>query len=368
VLPVEVCAPLPGGLEDGSDWALVRRDAPGDAPIACQRCRVGPWSEGGERLCFMARPDQGRTAYGFRRARKAETAVAVETAPTGGRRVVEGERAVLVYNAGMMLPAGVPENWRRSSYVHPLYGLDGETLSDDFAKDHRHHRGLFWAWPKVGLEGNVYDLWAISGVATRFEEGLGEEPGPVCAIFGVRNGWYVGDRRIMAETAWFRVWRSGEVGRAIDVSLQWEAVGQPVTLRGAEGKGYGGLSLRFAPRAGTVITTSAGRQSKDSDRQPSPWADLSARFAGRADRSGIAIFIDADNPGFPNGWCLRDYGFLGVEWPALDTVTLEPGKPVRLQYRVWVHRGDAEDGRAADAYANYAQPPVVRVSLKGGEP
>jgi sugar/nucleoside kinase (ribokinase family) len=36
----------------------------------------------------------------------------------------------------MVLPEGVPEDRRRSCYIHPIYGLDGQVLTDDFPKDH----------------------------------------------------------------------------------------------------------------------------------------------------------------------------------------------------------------------------------------
>src|SRR5687767_7565410 len=67
----------------------------------------------------------------------------------GSVQVSEGNRPVLVYNHGVISREGVPADRARSSYVHPIYGLDGEVLTDDFPKDHYHHRGLFWAWPHV---------------------------------------------------------------------------------------------------------------------------------------------------------------------------------------------------------------------------
>ena len=48
----------------------------------------------------------------------------------------EGDKPVLVYNHGVLLKPGVPANRARSTYLHPLYGLDGEVLTDDFPKDH----------------------------------------------------------------------------------------------------------------------------------------------------------------------------------------------------------------------------------------
>ena len=61
----------------------------------------------------------------------------------------EGDRPVLVYNHGVISRTNVPADRARSSYVHPLYGLEGEVLTDDFPVDHFHHRGLFWAWPRM---------------------------------------------------------------------------------------------------------------------------------------------------------------------------------------------------------------------------
>jgi hypothetical protein len=65
--------------------------------------------------------------------------------------LLEGDRPVLAYNAGIQTKAGVPAVLARSCYVHPLYGLDGEVLTDDFPRDHYHHRGLFWAWPHIRI-------------------------------------------------------------------------------------------------------------------------------------------------------------------------------------------------------------------------
>ena len=45
--------------------------------------------------------------------------------------------------------------------------------------------------------------------------------------------------------------------------LTWTPLSEPLTLEGAEGKSYGGLTLRFAPRTHTVITTPLGQGEQD---------------------------------------------------------------------------------------------------------
>ena len=69
----------------------------------------------------------------------------------------EDDRPVLVYNHGIIRREGVPADRARSSYVHPLYGLSGEVLTDDFPEDHYHHHGIFWTWPEVVLDGPIDD-------------------------------------------------------------------------------------------------------------------------------------------------------------------------------------------------------------------
>ncbi len=257
--------------------------------------------------------------------------------------LLEGEKPVLTYNYGGALKKGVPEDWRRSCYIHPVYGLDGEVLTDDFPADHLHHRGLCWVWPRVIVGDKEYDLWTLQGAEQKFERWLGEKAARRFAAFGAANGWYVGEKKIVEETVRVRVFRASEKGRAIDVELKLEATKEPVTISGRSPvKGYGGFSFRFAPRKETVLTTPAGKEAEDTNLKHFPWADLSAKFAGKDSFSGVAIFDDARNPGFPNGWTLRHYGFLGVAWPGLELYTLKPGEPLTLRYRVWVHRAGAD--------------------------
>jgi hypothetical protein len=279
-----------------------------------------------------------------------------------GRLVLtEGERSVLTYVYGMTLPAGVPAQFRRACYVHPLCDLDGHVLTDDFPKDHYHHRGLFWTWPVVRVGDATYDLWALEGMEQRFERYLGREAGPVYAALGAEAGWFHGEQKVIQEAVWLRVFRAGEVGRAIDLELTLAAVGSPVTRGGRPGKGYGDLTLRFAPREGTVLHSSEGPEPQDADQRIARWADLSAQFLNPARPAGAAIFNSPGNPTDPVGWTLRPYGILNPAWPGTGEVTLQPGQSVTLRYRLWIHRGNVEAGHVADAYEAFANPPQARV-------
>jgi hypothetical protein len=283
----------------------------------------------------------------------------------GTLRLEEDGQPVLAYNYGLQLDEGVPAAYERSTYIHPIWSPSGTVLTDDFPDDHYHHRGLSWMWPRVRVAGATYDLWHLRGVRQVFGRWLAQDEGPVCATLGVQNTWRLdGGDPIVEERVWIRVFKATERGRAIDVQLTFAALDQPVQLLGQENqdKGYGGLSLRFAPREATVITTPDGTAEEDSDHKRVAWADESGRFGGSDAQNGVAIFQDEANPDFPAAWTLRHYGFLGVAWPGNQGATLAPGMPVTLRYRLWIHPGSAQAGRVADAYAAFQHPPAVHIA------
>jgi hypothetical protein len=260
----------------------------------------------------------------------------------GALTLYEGDRPVLAYNFGIQKKAGVPDDRARSCYIHPLYGLDGEVLTDDFPADHYHHRGLFWAWPHVRIGSEEYDLWMLRGIRHQFERWTERTSGPTTATLVCKNGWYVQERKVLEENLRLVIHQATAAGRRIDIDLRLTATAQPVTLWGAAGKSYGGLSLRFAPRRDTAITTATGLQPTDLDLTRLSWADLSGRFSATDARSGVALFVAPDHPDYPPTWVTRHYGFMGVGWPGEAPFTLPPGKTTTLRYALWIHRGAAD--------------------------
>jgi hypothetical protein len=97
------------------------------------------------------------------------------------------------------------------------------------------------------------------------------------------------------------------------------------------------------------MTTDKGPLEKDVTNVPYRWADISTP------ERGVAVFVFPDHPGFPLRWLIRNSyaGVLNPSWPGNDATVLEPGHPVSLRYRIYVHRGDAVSGRVQQAYSAY---------------
>lgn len=257
-----------------------------------------------------------------------------ETEP-GRLELSETGRPVFVYNFGPQLKAGVPEHRRRCCYLHPVWTPSGTIVTDDFPADHYHHRGIFWAWPRVTVGGQTRDLWSLRGVEHRFLRWHAREVFPDRARLEIENGWFTEDRQVLRERVAITAHRARGTTRRMEFSLILDPL-EPLRIAGEpdQHKGYGGFSIRFGPRRETLLHTDTGIEQRDSDMARHAWAELEGDFGGR--RASVRIEIDPGHPGYPNGWCLRHYGFLGVNYPGLETRTLNPGRPLGLSYHVVV--------------------------------
>jgi len=280
----------------------------------------------------------------------------IEDAGRGTLTLKEDGAPVLTFCFGDQLKPGVDPEYTRSCYIHPLYSLDGrEILSEDFPQDHLHHRGLSWTWPVAKTRGLDTQTWHPSDPPlrqhfVRWLERRAEQGG---ATLSVENVWkLVGNEVVARERVTLKVFPAGETGRAIDIEIVLQAVGSSLELRGApdQDKGYGGLCLRGAPLfTGAVMTTDQGPLERDVTNVPYRWADISNP------ECGVAVFVSPDHPGFPIPWLIRNSyaGVLNPSWPGNDTTVLEPGHPVSLRYRIYIHRGTAVSGRVRQAYSDY---------------
>ncbi len=271
-----------------------------------------------------------------------------------------------------------------TSYIHPLIGLDGEILTDSNTVDHRHHRGLFWAWVRLHWRERAEAEWWIPQGMTLEAHDLKTTTGPMFGRFDARHYWVydpstasqpsegvAAGERIVDEQVVCRVFKTTPAGRAIDVDLTLTAMQDRVKLGGQTqlNKGYGGLTLRF----GADPTHSGKTRSpkmvadgkpieKDLNHLVARWVDWTAVFDGPdgkplRQRSGAAVFVHPSHPPLPAAppeWIARTYGPINVAYPGLEMLAIPKDKPLRLRYRVWIHRGDAEPADVDGHYRAYA--------------
>jgi hypothetical protein len=161
----------------------------------------------------------------------------------------------------------------------------------------------------------------------------------------------------MIERVWIRGYKPTGGSRSLDMEFTWIPVDKPITLWGAGGKSYGGLTVRFAPPSrkdpATVITVPTGRTTGDLPDTPLAWADFTSRFGDHATPSGPAVFLHPNHPDYPPTWLTRHYGPLCVGWPGVQPKAFPPGEPIRLNYRIWIHKTAVETAEIQQAYDAY---------------
>jgi len=369
---LQMAVDLPKAIHGAASWQLVEIDKPGK-PLATQTI-TSIAADGSKRddvgriVATIPPTDDAGSSRRFRlealtSGSSTAAAFAFSDAGRASLRIAEHGKPVLVYNYGVITNEKVPATDTRRSracYIHPLWGLNGEVLTDDFPADHYHHHGVFWAWPHVeianeGTGPEKLDLWEYQKIGQRFVRWLGRDAGPLAAVLGVENGWFVADRKVMVERVWIQVANAMPAQRALDIDFTLIPVDRPIALRGAEGKSYGGLTIRFTVKneKDSTITVPTGASPQDLPDTPLPWADLTSRFAGAKQPSGAAIFIPRDHPDYPPTWLTRHYGALCVGWPGVNGKTFAAGKPIRLHYRIWIHAAAVDVAALKSAYAAY---------------
>ncbi len=265
----------------------------------------------------------------------------------GGYLFREAGRPVLFYQ---LKPKSMDGEHQRSNYVHPLHGLDGEILTEDFPADHRHHRGVYWTWHQV-LVGEVRagDPWLARDFSWNLVDAtVLEGKGGLRVTHRWHSPNFAGGAEPIAEEVAEVIARPESGGvRLVDFDIRLVALQPGVRVGGSEDdKGYGGFSVRVRMLEGLEFTGAGGAVRPE--RTPmtiGDWVDFSGVFPPLEAASGVAVLVHPDSAGYPQPWILRSAETPSMQnpvWPGSAAVALpSAGPPVRLRYRLVVHRGTA---------------------------
>lgn len=268
---------------------------------------------------------------------------------------------VLRYSHGTVpVPEGIDPHYARGDYISLLFGPDGELLSDDYPRDHPHHRGVSWSWPVTRWKGEVRDIWAVRGVWAR-PVSIWCRAAAVMATIRAESVWKWGDKDpIVRENVLIRAFEAANRCRIVDVEVRLTALAEGVAIGGRPKAGYGGFGLRAAPSEQRKITAHTDPVEAKPRRS---WLDYSGVFSGGRGAAGVAIFEHVSNPGYPSQ--LHQYpqcNYVMPAFPGPREVPLKQDRPLVLKHRLWIHPGQPDAKTLADVWASYASPPKVTVA------
>ncbi len=280
----------------------------------------------------------------------------------GGYLVSEGSKKVLFYQSA---PKSLNGTFRRANYVHPLFDLDGNVVSEDFPEDHPHHRGIFWGWhqlwigdQKIGNSWSTKDsVWDVQKVQRiRFND---RSVGLKSHILWKSPDWKdpVGRLKpVVSENTTIRVYPSDQESRKIDFEIRLTARENNMRIGGADNsKGYGGFSVRlhlpnpvqFQSRLGPVAP-------QRTSVEAGPWINVPDSLANNT--GGFAILSHPSLPGFPHRWILRSHrGMQNPVYPGQIPVPLSTDEPLVLRYRLVIYRGQIDVQQAEVWQSEYEE-------------
>lgn len=246
--------------------------------------------------------------------------------------------------------------YTRAGFIHPLLGLDRETLTEMFPDDHPHHQGVFWAWHQLWLgDRKVGDPWITKDHLTVIKEIATPLYGPVFTTLDVEAEWTTPllessgqPTPIVEERTQIRLFKAVGDQQYVDLTIRLRACLPDVKIGGSENaKGYSGFTVRVKPPKDMVIEDASGIRDQDAVQTTSPWADVYGSFA-EGKQSGLAILSHPSLAQFPPRWLLRHYGMQNVAYPGREPVALSTEKPLVVRHRLVLHRGTTAEARVAE--------------------
>ncbi len=259
--------------------------------------------------------------------------------------LLEDGNPVFVYQKK---PKSLTGQYVCNNYIHPLFDLSGNVITEEFPADHPYHRGVFWAWHQLYAAGRrLGDGWTNDSISQKVV-GAVIEKGKLYARLITDVLWSSpvtedGEPFIEEKTT-ITVHKLSDGIRRIDFEIVLKALSDQLQIGGsADQKGYGGFCVRMRlPDSLKFISDNGPVTPQELQIKAGPWMDFSGRFGAGPEISGITIICHPSMPGYPEPWILRQKGSMqNVVFPGRDRIDVSKDKPVVLRYRLIIHKGDA---------------------------
>ena len=195
----------------------------------------------------------------------------------------------------------------------------------------------------------------------------------VCRI-NTENNWETKDGKVlMTDKQNFRIYNLPEHAAIVDLDLSFIASEGDVHF--GDTKEGGIMCVRVHPSmnasdGGKIENAFGGINEGETWGKRSNWCDYSGVVDGTP--VGIAVYDHIVNPRYPTYWHVRNYGLMGSNIFGSGTFerdaskdgsyTLKEGEEMHFKFRVLIHAGDATEGKVAQKYHDFINPPTVEIS------
>lgn len=269
----------------------------------------------------------------------------------GGLLFLEDGKKILFYQSE---PKNYRGEYERCNYIHPLWGIDGAVLTEDFPADHLHHRGIFWAWHQVWIDGKrIGDPWELKN----FEQNVSEVEffmrSDGTGILKTRVDWKsnqwikLGKKApYLRENSKIIIHPEERNYRRIDFEISLLALEENLSIGGSEDeKGYSGFSVRLRLPEDVQFTGPEGEVEPQTTAVESEgFINIFGSMGKGNKNAGVVIVDHPENPGYPQPWILRSQNSMqNAAFPGREPVPVSTKKPLVLKYSLLVYSGKMKE-------------------------
>lgn len=278
----------------------------------------------------------------------------------GGLLFLENGEKILLYQTE---PKSYDGKYERCNYIHPLWNVDGVVLTEDFPIDHLHHRGIFWAWHQVWIDGKrIGDPWEIKDFKQKVTDLEFRAQKDGAGLFKTKvtwlsDKWQKNGKRIpyLEESTVIKIHSKTKNYRRIDFEISLLALEKGLSIGGSEDeKGYSGFSVRMVLPDDVLFTGRGGKVQPENTAVQSPgYINISGSMGKEGKNAGVVIIDNPSNPGYPQPWILRAKNSMqNAAFPGNGTVSLLTSVPLVLKYSLLVYSGKMNERKIQKALEN----------------
>ena len=253
----------------------------------------------------------------------------------------------------------------RANYVHPLYGLNEEILTEDFPEDHLHHRGIFWTWHQLYVYNKrVADPWFCEGIEWKTDSVITYTRGNSATMESLvywrtpqNTGPDSWPDTVLQELVKIRYSQKNARYYELDFDITLIPLVEEVKIGGSEDiKGYGGFSVRlkapdelsFYGKEGVVVP-------EETPVEAGGWVDVKGSFTSEdANQSGVIMMARPDELKSFQGWILRKKESMqNPAFPGREPLLLSKEKPLRFKNKLIVYKKSLSTAEIEKLYAAF---------------
>lgn len=302
-----------------------------------------------------------------------ETAYRPKISPSEeGLKIAIDGNPVLFYQTETAFPQeGLPDYYKRSGMIHPLYSPDGQVLTDAFPAGHTHQHAIFNAWVNTRFKGEKVDFWNQHQETGTVEhvDLVHTEEGVNTALFeSVLRHISLKDGEVLEEKWRVMVYPTADYYLFDLYSEQTNTSNDTLFVLDYH---YGGMGFRGSKEWNEVdsvhftnswnILTSEGYTNENANHTHAAWVAAFGEVDGKT--AGSTVFGFPDNFRYPQAIRVHPTMPYWVYAPMVDgEFYIAPGETFKSSFRYYVHQGEPDE-RVIDNIRNDLMNPIQATIL-----